>query len=357
MASRIQNFFISMCLSSLFLVFTSCEKNELFIHCDRIEWYLDEDEDGYGDPNRVTTSCQLPLGYVDNDGDCDDTNPSIFEPINWYIDADDDGLGDATNSILSCRQPFGYVPNRRDDDDTVNEGEVLEEDFNEHFYGTQWLCDDYYEIAGKLTHYSLMFGLISENSTIEGINMEVGEKLSGSLSYEREFDRIKIESPIFEDLFTHSELPLYITYVNGNSMRLEDSSGKKYEFHNKPAISGCKFERLINADWLVFQSTINGDENCVRFDSIRINNEIDIAGLPSNLFGSIASPEHPDGVPPTIAQGSNDIVAVNGCTNMYSTFPDLIYFNHCGSQIFDFDEIVIQGDILKCGGYEFLIVD
>ncbi|MCC7570003.1 hypothetical protein KO465_01500, partial [Candidatus Micrarchaeota archaeon] len=44
-------------------------------------FYRDADEDGYGDPDNFIESCSesmIPEGYVDNNLDCDDTNPDIY---------------------------------------------------------------------------------------------------------------------------------------------------------------------------------------------------------------------------------------------------------------------------------------
>ena len=41
-------------------------------------FYLDEDEDGFGNAEMSMDACESPLGYVQNANDCDDTNPSTY---------------------------------------------------------------------------------------------------------------------------------------------------------------------------------------------------------------------------------------------------------------------------------------
>jgi len=40
-------------------------------------WYADNDGDGFGNPQDSILACEQPAGYVDNNLDCDDSNPSI----------------------------------------------------------------------------------------------------------------------------------------------------------------------------------------------------------------------------------------------------------------------------------------
>jgi hypothetical protein len=66
--------------------------------CTPVIWYLDADNDGYGDINNTTLACNLPVGYSANANDCDDSNASIHPnaPEICYdgIDNDCDGIID-----------------------------------------------------------------------------------------------------------------------------------------------------------------------------------------------------------------------------------------------------------------------
>jgi hypothetical protein len=65
---------------------------------DYLDWYLDADGDGAGDPDQPwddTPSCLQPEGYVADDGDCDDDDPAVHpgaEEVANGIDDDCDGV-------------------------------------------------------------------------------------------------------------------------------------------------------------------------------------------------------------------------------------------------------------------------
>ena len=112
-----------------------------------VDWYEDNDGDGYGDPGgTVVSSVGQPGGRVGNKLDCDDTdaavNPAAAEVCDgydnncngrvdegclaWYPDGDGDGYGDPAGAVVSdLVPPAGYVDNNQDCDDTdaaVNPG-------------------------------------------------------------------------------------------------------------------------------------------------------------------------------------------------------------------------------------------
>ena len=103
-------------------------------------FYADGDSDGFGDPSTTTEGCSVPIGYVANGDDCDDTNaqvsPAAYElcdsadndcdgsvdedaldRTDWYPDADSDGYGDGSTSQSACSAPANHVTDSADCND------------------------------------------------------------------------------------------------------------------------------------------------------------------------------------------------------------------------------------------------
>ena len=108
-------------------------------------FYLDSDEDGYGDIDQPAEACSSPIGYVENSSDCNDVDSLIYPNalelcdnedndcdgqideegseniITWYADFDGDGYGNINNSQESCSQPSNYVLDSSDCNDSNDE--------------------------------------------------------------------------------------------------------------------------------------------------------------------------------------------------------------------------------------------
>lgn len=101
-------------------------------------WYLDGDNDGYGDPGQSIQSCFPVAGHVIAGGDCNDANPAIHPGVmdicdgidnncdglvdvgigsTWYLDGDGDGFAAGAISIIACAPPVGYTSALGDCDD------------------------------------------------------------------------------------------------------------------------------------------------------------------------------------------------------------------------------------------------
>lgn len=82
-------------------------------------FHLDQDGDGFGDPESTVEDCVPPDGYVENRTDCDDSNPMVWRYISAFVDGDDDGFG-AGEVEMVCSGivlPQGYALNDLDCND------------------------------------------------------------------------------------------------------------------------------------------------------------------------------------------------------------------------------------------------
>ncbi len=66
--------------------------------------YLDDDGDGYGDPNNEWQNSATCHNCVEDNTDCNDADEDEFPGQKWYKDADGDFYSDGTTQI-SCKKP------------------------------------------------------------------------------------------------------------------------------------------------------------------------------------------------------------------------------------------------------------
>ena len=109
-------------------------------------WYVDSDEDGYGDPETSVDTCEPGPGLVGFGQDCDDQDPNVNPDAievcdgvdndcddliddedgsvdyttasDYYLDLDGDGYGGALSAEDACTAPEGTVTDGSDCDDS-----------------------------------------------------------------------------------------------------------------------------------------------------------------------------------------------------------------------------------------------
>tara|TARA_R110001592_G_scaffold110878_3_gene307587 strand:- start:2071 stop:6963 length:4893 start_codon:yes stop_codon:yes gene_type:complete len=124
--------------------------------CDGFDlqfWYIDLDEDGYGNKDDYLFANTKPDGnYVLDNTDCNDDDKNInpeakdipndgvdsncdgYDVKRWYIDLDEDGygyFGEDSIIIYSNEKPDGYVDNALDCNDTTLNGALFNPDIAE----------------------------------------------------------------------------------------------------------------------------------------------------------------------------------------------------------------------------------
>jgi hypothetical protein len=106
--------------------------------CNNV-YFADTDGDGFGGLSSDSIACNIPLGYVTDSTDCDDSNPDIHPTlidicngiddncngitdedatfVTYFLDNDGDLFGDALMDSTSCNALIGYVENNLDCND------------------------------------------------------------------------------------------------------------------------------------------------------------------------------------------------------------------------------------------------
>ena len=74
-----------------------------------VTYYVDADNDGFGDPAISVSNCIQPIGYILNNTDCNDNNALIYQSATLFIDLDSDNYNNGTQVVCyGATVPAGY---------------------------------------------------------------------------------------------------------------------------------------------------------------------------------------------------------------------------------------------------------
>lgn len=69
------------------------------------------DQDFFGDPNNSTSDCSQPSGYVLDNTDCDDTDPTSYPGAQELCDNLDNDCNGLVDDTFACTRPSGLQAN------------------------------------------------------------------------------------------------------------------------------------------------------------------------------------------------------------------------------------------------------
>jgi len=202
---------------------------------DILEGWLDRDSDGFGDPEVYDTGCTLPFGFVEDGGDCDDTDASIHpdaEEICDELDNDCDGQVDPQSGDADADGWDGCGGDCAPDDASVHPGaeEVCGDGVDNDCDGSAGDCG----LVGTyaLGHHGLLLtspaAYITAGKGLAGVGDLDGDGLA--------------------------DLAIGAPYADG----VASDRGALYVFHGDPTLR-AEGERSLESADLVIRGALDGD--------------------------------------------------------------------------------------------------
>lgn len=122
---------------------------------ESVQWHLDADADGYGDPQTYALACEAPVGFVSDATDCDDFDPSVHpladesdcdDPVDYNCDGSVARVDSDGDGWSACKECDDSDPNRFPSHPEVCDGET-DEDCD------GWIDDDDDDVIGTSNWY------------------------------------------------------------------------------------------------------------------------------------------------------------------------------------------------------------
>ncbi|NEN25323.1 T9SS type A sorting domain-containing protein [Cryomorpha ignava] len=190
----------------------------------------DLDGDGVGD------ACDPDIDGdgIANAADCDPLDDNVGLASNWYIDNDDDGYGTDDDIIASCNQPVGYAPANGDCDD--NDPDVNPGDQSLTFLGTAGFENAFMTPLQGSPNTTFNFAIVYTDATgaIPPLGFpRVLLDFEGNGQFNNANDRAILLSPADQNDMNTTDGKVYVGSIN------ELPSGSNWEARIQVQTSGC----------------------------------------------------------------------------------------------------------------------
>jgi len=218
-------------------------------------FYFDGDGDGFGiSSNTVYQS--FPTGnYVEDSGDCNDSNSNINPETVWFLDSDGDGLGSSTPlNKVQCTQPpndanGSYVLSNTDlcpnefgsqaNNGCTNLSPLAVTDNNKN-----WVWSINYDPKGTIIGNSInYFGDLGKGSQTQSIDIKTGKIWANQTLYDSE------GMPAFQTLGAPIGAPAQFTYKDDFVRKTDGSTYSKSDFETNPESPTIVGEQANSLGW------------------------------------------------------------------------------------------------------------
>jgi uncharacterized surface protein with fasciclin (FAS1) repeats/subtilisin-like proprotein convertase family protein len=277
-------------------------------------FFADNDADGFGDESNSITACSAPIGFVTNDGDCNDDNAAIRPGANEACDGvDNDCDGDTDEGC------FGPAPNN-DEIGGATPINATAYNVTQPLYGNlfnatpseEYVDDDAFEGAGQDSWYQFQStseavrirvysavcnvaiqlqdgegNVVAEEDANAGIGTEI-LNVDGLTPNETYFvavrNLVNVGGPYVINVRRYD--PSFLTTTTAQTLcgnaRSQFTNANAYTFQFEGQTSGITYTRTINSSTIALLSGVTGLEAGQTY-----NTTVNATFLPTNSVGTV----------------------------------------------------------------------